>query len=187
MRFEELAIRGVWLIDADLVEDARGVFRRSFCAGEFASRGLTETMIQGNISENPTAGTLRGLHFQVRPFEEAKTLTCLTGALYDIVVDLRPDSSTFLQWIGVHISAVDRRSLHVPIGCANGWLTTFPMTTIHYYMSERYDPGSSRGIRYNDPAFQFAWPSEPALISERDRGFQDFDSEALRSSVRGAS
>jgi dTDP-4-dehydrorhamnose 3,5-epimerase len=180
MRFVELGLRGVWLIEPDVFEDGRGVFRRSFCAREFAEHGLASTAVQGNISENPREGTLRGFHFQLRPFGEAKTLSCVTGALYDIVVDLRPDSRTFLQWISVEVSGADRRSLHVPAGCANAWLSTAPNTTVHYYMSEMYAPSSYRGFRYNDPAFSFRWPSAPRVISEKDRGFPDFDPAILR-------
>lgn len=175
MKFLELDLPGVWLITPDLIADERGVFRRTFCAREFANRGLAPTTVQANVSENPHEGTLRGFHFQVRPFEEAKTISCFDGSLYDIVVDLRPDSPKFLQWVPVELSADDRLSLHVPAGCANAYLTTSPDTLVHYYMSEEYAPGLYRGFRYNDPSFGFKWPSEPKLISEKDRTFPDFD------------
>ena len=181
MRFTELGIAGVWLIDADVFSDERGAFRRHFCAQEFARHGLAPTVVQGNVSENPHEGTLRGFHFQARPFEEAKTMSCLTGSVFDIVVDLRAESSTFMQWISTEFSAADRRSLHVPAGCANAWLTTSPGTTVHYYMSEMYAPNSYRGFRYDDPAFGFKWPFEPKLISKTDRGFPDFEPASLPS------
>ncbi len=179
MRFTELEIAGAWLIDADVFSDERGAFRRHFCAREFAEHGLAPTVLQGNISENPHEGTLRGFHFQARPHEEAKTISCLTGSLFDIVVDLRPESPTFMKWIPTSLSAADRRSLHVPAGCANAWLTTSPNTTVHYYMSEMYVPESYGGFRYNDPAFGFKWPVEPKLISEKDRAFPDFDPASI--------
>lgn len=179
MTFTELGLAGVWLIEPVVFADERGVFRRHFCAEEYAAHGLAPAALQGNISENTHTGTLRGFHYQTGRFAEAKTLSCLTGAIFDIVVDLRPESPTFMQWISVEISAADRRSLHVPAGCANAWLTTAPNTIIHYYMSEMYSPESYRGFRYNDPAFGFHWPSEPRVISEKDRTFPDFDPASL--------
>lgn len=179
MKFTELGLKGVWLIEPEVFADDRGVFRRHFCAEEYAAHGLAPAAVQGNISENTHVGTLRGFHYQAGRFAEAKTLSCLTGAIYDIVVDLRPDSPTWKQWVSVEISAKDRRSLHVPAGCANAWLTTEPNTIIHYYMSEMYAPQSYRGFRYNDPAFGFKWPFEPRVISEKDRTFADFDPASL--------
>ena len=180
MRFTELRLRGVWMIEPDLVTDERGVFRRTFCATEFSSHGLASTMVQGNVSENPRDGTLRGFHFQAAPFAEAKTLLCMTGSLFDIVVDLRPDSPTFMEWVSVEFSAADRRGLHVPAGCANAWMTTASDTTVLYYMSESYRPDAYRGLRFDDPVFSFRWPREPSLISERDRSYPDFDPESLQ-------
>lgn len=180
MRFISLDIQGAWLIEPEMHVDERGGFRRHFCAAEFAARGLTPAVVQGNVSENPHQGTLRGFHYQMPPFGEAKTLSCFTGAIHDIIVDLRPDSTTFLKWVAVNLSAADRRSLHIPAGCANAWLTMAPSTTIHYYMSESYQPGLSRGFRYNDPAFGLRWPVEPRIVSARDRGYPDFDLAALR-------
>lgn len=175
MKFIELGLRGVWLIEPDVFADERGVFFRDFCADEFAAHGLAPAAVQGNVSGNTHAGTLRGFHYQAGRFAEAKTLSCATGAIYDIVVDLRRDSPTFMKWIPVEMSAADRRSLHVPAGCANAWMTTAPDTTLHYYMSERYSPESYRGFRYNDPSFGFRWPGEPKVISEKDRTHPDFD------------
>ncbi len=182
MKFIEAGLPGVWLIEPDVFADERGAFRRTYCAREYAAQGLANTAVQGNVSENPHLGTLRGFHFQVAPFEEAKTITCLSGALFDIVVDLRPGSPGFMKWVSVEFSAADRRSLYVPAGCANAWLTVAPMTTVHYYMSEFYSPASYRGFRYDDPAFGFRWPIQPQLISEKDRAFPDFDVASL---VRG--
>lgn len=176
MRFVALKLPGVCLIEHDLITDERGAFRRSFCSREFERQGLVPTVVQGNVSENLYEGTLRGFHFQLSPFEEAKTITSLTGALYDVVVDLRPNSPTFKQWVSVELSSTNRQSLYVPAGCANAWLTMAPNTVVHYYMTEYYSPSSYRGFRYNDPSFNFHWPTEPRVISEKDRGLPDFDS-----------
>ncbi len=179
MKFVEFGLPGVFLIEPKVHGDERGVFRRHFCRDEFVARGLAPDVVQGNISENLAHGTLRGFHYQVGPHMEAKTLSCLTGALYDITVDLRRDSPTFMQWASAQLSADDRRSLHVPAGCANAWITLAPNSIVHYYMSEGFAPESARGIRYNDPAFDFTWPLEPRVISERDRTFPDFDPVTL--------
>ncbi|HEY3798087.1 MAG TPA: dTDP-4-dehydrorhamnose 3,5-epimerase family protein [Caulobacteraceae bacterium] len=179
MKFTELALPGVWLIDAEPFADERGVFRRHFCADEFAAHGIAPTVAQGNISENPVAGTLRGFHFQTPPHEEPKTLSCLAGGVYDIVVDLRRDSPTFLKWAACEFSASNRRSLHVPAGCANAWLTTEPNTLVHYYMGAMFAPGFDRGIRYDDPLFGFQWPSAPVMMSDKDRAYPDFDPASL--------
>ncbi len=179
MKFIEVGLEGVWLIEPVAFADDRGIFRRHFCAEEFAAHGLSSMAVQGNISENLHKGTLRGFHYQLPPFAEAKTLSCITGAVYDIVVDIRLNSPTFMKWMAFEISAENRRSLHVPAGCANAWLSTMRNTILHYYMSEMFVPGSYRGIRYNDPAFGFRWPMEPVMISEKDRTFPDFNASAL--------
>lgn len=180
MKFFELGLPGVWRIEPDTYSDERGVFFRHFCAQEFAAHGLVAAAIQGNISVNPHSGTLRGFHYQEPPFEEAKTLSCITGAIYDIVVDLRQQSPTFMKWIAVDLSAQERQSLYVPSGCANAWMTTAPDTIVHYYMSEQYSPQAYRGFRYNDPSFGFSWPAEPKVISEKDRHLPDFDPSLLK-------
>lgn len=180
MKFIELKIPGLWLIEPDVHADSRGSFRRHFCAREFDAHGMETVVAQGNISDNPAKGTLRGFHYQVEPNEEAKTISCLTGAVYDVVIDLRPSSPTFLTWDAIKISAHDRRSLYVPAGCANAWLTTEPHTILHYYMSKFFVPEAGRGIRYNDPFFAVRWPLEPSVISERDRGYPDFDPPLIR-------
>jgi len=179
MKFTELALQGVWLIEPVLFSDERGGFRRHFCTEEFAAHGLAPTVAQGNISENVQSGTLRGFHYQVGQYAESKTISCMSGGIYDVVVDLRQNSPTFMQWVSVKISADDRRSLYVPAGCANAWLTTVANTVLHYYMSEMFSPESARGFRYNDPVFKVNWPTEPVVISERDRTFPDFNPASL--------
>ena len=179
MKFTQLSIEDVWLIEPELIEDNRGVFRRSFCADEYKNNGLLPTVLQGNVSENPTLGTLRGFHFQTAPHQEAKTLTCLVGSIFDIVVDIRPSSKTFLKWLSVELSALNRNSLYLPPGCANAYLTTADQSVIHYYMSEVYAPASYRGFNYADPQFSFSWPFEPVVISEKDKNLPKLDVEKL--------
>jgi len=175
MKFKELDIAGAWLIEPELVSDERGVFRRHFCSEEFAVHGIETRVMQGNISENPHRHTLRGFHYQIAPHAEGKTISCLNGALYDIIVDLRPESKSFLQWVAVAFDAKDRKSLYIPPGCANAYLTIAPDTIVHYYMTELYAPDSYRGFRYNDPYFNFVWPAEPKLISKRDQSLPCYD------------
>lgn len=175
MKFKELDIAGAWLIEAESFSDDRGVFRRHFCQEEFAARGIATQVAQGNVSENPHLHTLRGFHYQLAPHAEGKTISCFSGGIYDIIVDLRPDSRSFLQWIAITLDARIRTSFYVPPGCANAYLTIAPDTVVHYYMSEAYAPGSYRGFRYNDPFFKFVWPAEPKVMSEKDRNLPYYD------------
>jgi dTDP-4-dehydrorhamnose 3,5-epimerase len=130
--------------------------------------------MQCNISENKTRHTLRGIHFQIQPYQEGKVLSCVKGSIHDIVIDLRSDSSTYLQWISVELSEVNRLSLYIPPGCANGYLTLEDNTWILYYHSEFYTPEAERGIRYSDPFFDFNWPAPAVVISDKDRNFPEF-------------
>ena len=175
MKFKELGIAGVWLIEPELYSDERGVFRRHFCQEEFAAHGIATQVAQGNVSENPHLHTLRGFHYQLAPHAEGKTLSCFSGGIYDIIVDLRSDSKTFLQWISLTLNAQSRNSLYIPPGCANAYLTVAPDTVVHYYMSEMYEPGSYRGFNYDDPSFKFVWPAAPQVISDRDRDLPYYD------------
>ena len=176
MKFSKLGIPGAWLIEPELIRDERGVFRRHFCSREFAAHGLETAVVQGNVSENPWKHTLRGFHYQVVPHAEGKTVFCFSGALYDIIVDLRPDSPSYLQWVAVTLDAAARTSLYIPPGCANAYLTMAPDTVVHYYMSETYAPQSYRGFCYNDSFFKFVWPAGPSLISEKDRSYPPYQS-----------
>ncbi len=180
MKFKELGITGAWLIEPELLSDERGIFRRHFCSEEFAAHGIGTSVMQGNVSENPHLHTLRGFHYQLAPHAEGKTISCFSGALYDIIVDLRPDSKSVLQWVAVTLDAKDRSSLYVPPGCANAYLTVAPDTVVHYYMSELYTPGSYRGFCYNDPSFNFEWPAKPKVISDRDKNLPYCDRAGLK-------
>ena len=179
MEFQELSIPGVWLLTPTLIRDERGFFRRSFCADEFAAHGIAPQAVQGNISVNSVKGTMRGFHYQQEPHGEAKTLTCVTGAIFNVVVDVRRESPTFMRSEGIVLDAVECRSIHVPKGCANAYLTLEHDTIIHYYMSERYAPGAARGFRYDDPAFGISWPMPPEVISAKDLAYELFNVDCL--------
>ena len=174
MIFKELIIRGAFKIEPEPYVDERGVFRRSFCEKEFKDNGLTNNVSQSNISENHHKYTLRGFHYQIAPYSEAKTMMCITGAVYDIVVDLRPDSPTYLEWESVELNSNNRNGLHIPTGCANSFLTLKDNTVMVYFSSAPYNPDAERGIRYNDPLFNFKWPCKPVHISEKDASWPNY-------------
>ena len=169
MKFEELKIKGAFLIQAKPFIDERGSFRRHFCEQEFKNKGLDNNVSQANISENNYRHTLRGFHYLSKPYSEAKTLSCISGSIYDIIVDLRSNSESFLQWIGLTLIAKEQKSIHIPSGCANAFLTLENNSLIHYYFSKPYIKEADTGFRYNDPLFDFDWPFEPVHISTRDK------------------
>lgn len=175
MRFDETKLPGVFEISLEPMNDERGFFARSWCRHEFERHGLNPAIAQCNISFNEKKGTLRGVHFQGEPHPEDKIVRCTQGSIYDVVVDLRPDSATYKKWIGVLLSAANRRMVYVPKGCGHGLLTLEDRTEVYYQMSEFYYPELSRGIRWNDPAFQIKWPDQPSVMSERDRSYPDFE------------
>lgn len=174
MKYHAQEIPNVFLIEPTPFVDERGVFRRHFCARELDENGLVSRVQQANVSENVYAHTLRGFHYQVAPHGEDKTLSCFRGRIYDIVVDLRPDSPTFGKWQSFELNETNRLSLQVPAGCANAFLTLEDRCLIHYYCSAAYHPASERGIRFDDPFFKFVWPVVPQVISEKDRSHPDF-------------
>ena len=177
MLFEETDFDGVWVIVPERHEDERGFHARAWCAREVEDRGLDTEIRQCNISFNPEEGTLRGLHYQAEDSVETKIIRCTMGALYDVVVDLRPGSATFRHWISVELNADNRRMIYVPKGLAHGFLTRMPNTEVFYQMSAFFSPEHSRGVRYDDPAFAIKWPGPIRVISERDRGYSDFEVE----------
>lgn len=152
------------------------MFARSWCRREFEKNGLNPALAQCNISCNNHKGTLRGMHYQAAPYGEAKLVRCTRGSLYDVALDLRPASPAFKQWVGVVLSASKRNMLYVPEGCAHGFLTLEDDTEVFYQMSAFYNADASWGVRWNDPAFQIAWPGEIAVVSERDRAYPNFES-----------
>jgi dTDP-4-dehydrorhamnose 3,5-epimerase len=175
--FTETRLSGVFIIDLDLNQDARGFFARSFCQREFTEHGLLAHYPQCNLSYNRDRGTLRGLHFNRTPYEEAKLVRCQAGTIYDVVVDLRRGSKTLGQWLGVELSSQNRRQLYIPKGCAHGILTLTSHTEIFYQMSDFYVPGAGLGLRYDDPGIGIQWPAAPRVISERDRNYPDWHPE----------
>lgn len=177
MKFIAQAIPDLFLITPDLHEDERGVFRRSFCKDEFAKQGINFSVEQGNISENFKKHTMRGFHYQVSPSNESKVISCISGALYNVVLDLRKDSEMYQKWVVLEVSADKRESMHIPAGCANAFLTMKDNTIVHYYMGDSFSPNTYRGFRYNDPKFSVKWPCEPKVISEKDLNFPDFEDE----------
>jgi dTDP-4-dehydrorhamnose 3,5-epimerase len=180
MKFRELGIGGVWLIEPELVTDERGGFARIFCRDEFAAHGLPTAFVQSSISYNRHRHTLRGMHLQRAPHAETKLVRCTAGAILDVVVDLRRDSPTFGRWLGVELSAANRHSLCVPKGLAHGFLTLTVDAELHYSMDVPHAPGAAAGFRWNDPAFAIQWPAAPAMISPRDAAYPDFDPAAAR-------
>jgi dTDP-4-dehydrorhamnose 3,5-epimerase len=183
MRFTETRVRGAFAIDLERRTDERGFFARAWCRKEFQEQGLTAQMAQVNVSSNAEKGTLRGLHFQLPPFQEAKTVCCTRGALYDVVVDLRPDSPSFLRWAAVELTAGNRCMLFIPEGCAHGFQTLATDTEVLYLMSEFYTPAYARGVRYNDPAFGIDWPLPATSLSEADLTWPDYEPTALSAAV----
>jgi dTDP-4-dehydrorhamnose 3,5-epimerase len=171
MIFHETCLAGAYIIDPERIEDERGFFARTWCREAFERHGLNPRLVQCNISYNPRRGTLRGMHYQVRPHEEAKLVRCTQGALHDVIVDLRPGSPTVRQWVAVELTAANRRMLYIPEGFAHGFETLVDQTEVFYQMSESYHAPSARGVRFDDPALGIAWPLEVAMISEKDRGY----------------
>lgn len=180
MRFSPTKLGDAVVVELEQHRDERGFFARTFCEREFEAHGLPTRFPQCNLSRNDRAGTLRGMHFNVRPHEEAKLVRCARGAIYDVIIDLRPGSNTYADWIGVELSADDGRALYVPPGFAHGFLTLVDATDVFYQMGAFFQPDAGRGLRYDDAAFSVRWPRAVAVISERDATYPDFDLEAWR-------
>ena len=174
MIFTETELAGAFIIDLERLCDERGFFARTWCEDEFAAHGIGLPPLQANMSMNPTKGTLRGMHYQLAPYEESKLVRCTRGAIYDVIVDLREDSPTFGQWLGVELTADNCRQLYVPGGFAHGFLTLAENSDVNYQVSAKYAPGFERGLRWDDPAIGIQWPAVPQLISDKDRRHPDF-------------
>jgi dTDP-4-dehydrorhamnose 3,5-epimerase len=172
--FEPAGVAGAWLLPLDADEDARGFFARIWCGVEMERRGLTPHVAQCSLSYNRLAGTLRGLHYQAAPATEAKVVRCVRGAIYDVLVDVRPESPTYRQWISHELTSDNRLSLYVPEGVAHGYQTLTDSAELLYLISTPYTPSLARGVRWDDPAFGIEWPHAPRVISERDRTYPDF-------------
>jgi dTDP-4-dehydrorhamnose 3,5-epimerase len=174
MRFQETNVLGVRLITPDHFEDERGFFERTWALDEFTEWGLETRMVQRNVSYNRAARTLRGMHFQREPYPEVKLVSCIVGAIYDVAVDIRPESATFGKWFGAELRQDNGAMLYVPQGCAHGYLSLEPDTTVEYLISEFYHPEVAGGIRWDDPFFNVRWPLEPTVINARDASYPDF-------------
>ena len=181
MIFTQTPLAGAFLVEIEMHRDERGFFARSWCAREFAAAGLNPQLAQCNISFNAKKGTLRGMHYQVPPFAEAKLVRCTMGSLYDVIVDLRPGSPSFGEQFGVVLSARERTMLYVPEGFAHGFLTLEDDTEVFYQMSQFHAPDAAGGFRWNDPRFAIAWPAEVRVISERDAQYPAYRTEGERS------
>lgn len=169
MRLAPTALSGAWLIEPEPLSDERGFFARTFCAEEFRKHGLNSAIAQCSISFNVQGGTLRGMHYQAAPHEEAKLVRCTRGEIFDVIVDLRPASPTLHRWYGIELTADNRRMLYVPEGFAHGFLTLGPETEVLYQISTPYRPESQRGFHWNDPRVAIAWPQAPRVVSQRDQ------------------
>jgi dTDP-4-dehydrorhamnose 3,5-epimerase len=171
MLFHETPLPGAFLLDVQEHHDERGFFARTFCRREFQAVGLNPDIAQCNLSFSRRKGTLRGMHWQVSPHQEAKLVSCLRGAIYDVIIDLREESPTYLQYFGVELSSSNHTSLYIPEGFAHGFQTLHDETEVFYQMSQFYSPEHQRGIRWDDPAFGIAWPPAERIINERDRSY----------------
>ena len=175
MKFFETKLKGVFLIEPERLEDERGFFARTWCRKEFEKQGLDPDWVQCNISYNKRKGTLRGMHYQIAPCAEAKLVRCTMGAIFDVVIDLRPSSKTYRQWVSAELSAQNRKMMFIPQGLAHGFQTLLDNTEVFYQMSEFYAPDYAYAVRWNDPQFNIRWPEAERTISEKDRKIKDFD------------
>lgn len=175
MKFTKTPVHGAYVIDVDRIGDDRGYFGRLWCEKEMRDKGLTSHIKQSNVGFSPEAGTLRGLHYQRHPKEEVKIVRCTRGRVFDVVVDLRRESPSYLQWHGLELNPDNGSMLYVPEGCATGYLTLENDSEIYYHTSEFYAPDAATGVRYDDPAFNIAWPGKAKVMSDNDRGWPDFE------------
>lgn len=173
MRFVPTPLPDAFLIEPESISDERGFFARIYCKNEFVAHGLDPSLVQCSISFNKKKGTLRGMHFQNKPYEEVKVVRCTRGTIYDVIIDLRPKSKKFCKWFGVKLSEENRRALYIPAGFAHGFMTLVDDTEVLYQVSEFYHPEFASGVRWNDPAFSIEWPEKVVVISERDAHYPD--------------
>jgi len=174
MIFTETKLKGAFIIEFEKLEDERGFFARTWDQNEFLQHGLNPKLVQCNISFNKKKGTLRGMHYQTKPYEEAKLVSCTKGKIYDVIIDLRPNSETYLKWYGMELNENNYQSLYIPEGFAHGFQTLEDNTEIFYQMSKYYNPNHSRGILWNDKYFEIPWPIQNPIISEKDSNFLPF-------------
>ena len=174
MIWRETELPGAFVVESEPAEDERGWFARIYDEGELEDRGLASRFVQGSVAFNKEWGTLRGLHYQAEPHAEAKLVRCITGSVHDVIVDLRPGSSTFKRWVAVELTAEGGRMLYVPEGLAHGYLTLEDATETLYLISAPYSPQAAQGVRWDDPAFGIEWPHDPRVMSDKDKAWPDF-------------
>jgi dTDP-4-dehydrorhamnose 3,5-epimerase len=172
--FTETKLKGAYIIEIEKLKDDRGFFARSWCQKEFERQGLSPRMVQANVSFNKLKGTLRGMHYQLAPYEETKLVRCTRGAIYDVIIDLRRASPTYAQWIGVKLTGDNYRMLYVPEDFAHGFQTLEDLSEVTYQVSQFYTPNSESGIRWNDPVFNIEWPLEVQVISDKDKNWSNY-------------
>jgi dTDP-4-dehydrorhamnose 3,5-epimerase len=176
MIFKATPLKDAYVVEIKKIEDERGFFARAWCQREFEEQGIELTWAQANLAYSHKKGTLRGLHFQVEPFAEAKLIRCVRGAIFDVIVDLRSDSHTFEQWFGVELTADNRKAIYVPPGFAHGYQSLLDDTEVFYPVSQFYTPGYERGIRWDDPAFAITWPlADNLIISDKDLSWPKYN------------
>jgi len=174
MKFHKTYISDLVVVDLDKIEDERGFFARAFCKDEFENEGLEPSVIQANLSFNKDAATLRGMHYQTNPYEESKFIRCLSGSIYDVVIDLRKDSLTYMSWFGIELNQYNRKALYVPKNFAHGYITLETNSEVLYLVSQAYTQGAEKGIRWDDAAFNIDWPIKPINISKKDSSWNNF-------------
>lgn len=176
--FNETKLKGAFVIEPEKFEDLRGFFARSFSQQEFVDQGLHGQFVEAGISFNRRKHTVRGMHFQAPPNAQAKLVRCTRGRIFDAMIDLRPDSPTYKQWVAQELTAENRLMLYIPEGCAHGFQTLENDSEVFYQLSQGYAPASERGVRWNDPAFGITWPvTDDVIMNDRDRNYPDFDKE----------
>lgn len=175
MIFNKTDLKDAYIIELQEFNDSRGFFARAFCENEFADHGIEFRVVQANTSYSHKKHTLRGMHYQEKPHQEAKLMKCIKGAIFDVIIDMRPDSPTFKKWMGVELSERNRKMIYVPEGFAHGFVTLEDDTEVYYPVTELYTPGAEKGIRWDDPAFNIQWPVKPQIISEKDQNWPLFD------------
>lgn len=185
MKFIETKLPGAFVVEIEKREDSRGFFARTWCRREFEQHGLSTAVMQANLSFNRSRGTLRGMHYQAEPYGETKLVRCTQGAIYDVIIDLRPASPTYLQHVGVELSAGNFRMLFVPEMFAHGFQTLTDEAVVAYQVGQFYTPGAERGVRFDDPLFGIAWPLPVTVISDKDRTWPDFTPATPQHSAKG--
>lgn len=171
MRFQKTRIEDVWIVEPVALSDSRGSFARTFCKDEFAQHGLVQDFVQHSVSHSREKHTIRGLHFQKGTHAEDKVVSCLQGAIFDVAVDVRPDSPTYLQWVSALLSSENRQQFYIPKGFAHGFQSLTDDAVVSYLISTRYEPSAATGLRFDDPAIGIDWPAEATVVSEKDRSW----------------